>query len=89
MRTTSEPLRKAMYVASQLARAGFRASNDVCTSEVGDTFDFANPSMESPVHNERCTPGSEGGARKPTGESRQGAGRLPYATSKSWPHASQ
>jgi len=21
--------------------------------------------MESPVHNERCTPGSEGGARKP------------------------
>jgi RNA-directed DNA polymerase len=28
--------------------------------------DFAKPSMESPVHNERCTPGSEGGARKPT-----------------------
>ena len=27
---------------------------------------FATPSMESPVHNERCTPGSEGGARKPT-----------------------
>ena len=27
-------------------------------------------SMESPVHNERCTPGSEGGARKPAGESR-------------------
>jgi len=28
--------------------------------------DFATPSMESPVHSERCTPGSEGGARKPT-----------------------
>jgi RNA-directed DNA polymerase len=28
---------------------------------------FAATSMESPVHNERCTPGSEGGARKPTG----------------------
>jgi RNA-directed DNA polymerase len=28
--------------------------------------DFATPSMESPVHNERCTPGSEGGAQKPT-----------------------
>lgn len=28
--------------------------------------DFAATSMESPVHNERCTPGSEGGARKPT-----------------------
>jgi hypothetical protein len=26
--------------------------------------------MESRVHNERCTPGSEGGARKPTGASR-------------------
>ncbi|MDC3956899.1 group II intron reverse transcriptase/maturase [Polyangium jinanense] len=26
---------------------------------------FADPSMESPVHNERCTPGSAGGARKP------------------------
>jgi RNA-directed DNA polymerase len=31
--------------------------------------DFAIPSVESPVHNERCTPGSEGGARKPAGES--------------------
>lgn len=28
--------------------------------------DFAVPSMESPVQSERCTPGSEGGARKPT-----------------------
>ena len=28
--------------------------------------DFAAPSRESPVHNDRCTPGSEGGARKPT-----------------------
>ena len=27
-------------------------------------------SVESPVHNERCTPGSERGARKPAGESR-------------------
>jgi group II intron reverse transcriptase/maturase len=27
---------------------------------------FATTSMESPVHSERCTPGSEGGARKPT-----------------------
>jgi hypothetical protein len=27
---------------------------------------FAVTSMESPVHSERCTPGSEGGARKPT-----------------------
>ena len=32
--------------------------------------------MESRVHNERCTPGSEGGARKPTGESQQGATQL-------------
>jgi group II intron reverse transcriptase/maturase len=31
--------------------------------------DFALTSAESPVHNERCTPGSEGGARKPAGES--------------------
>jgi group II intron reverse transcriptase/maturase len=30
------------------------------------TPDFAKPSTESPVHNERCTPGSEGGARKPS-----------------------
>ena len=34
--------------------------------------------MESPVHNERCTPGLEGGPRKPTGQSRQGAGGPPY-----------
>ncbi len=32
--------------------------------------DFASTSMESPVHSERCTPGSERGARKPAGESR-------------------
>jgi group II intron reverse transcriptase/maturase len=31
---------------------------------------FASTSRESPVHNERCTPGSDGGARKPTGASR-------------------
>ncbi len=31
---------------------------------------FAEPSMESPVRSERRTPGSERGARKPTGESR-------------------
>ncbi len=31
---------------------------------------FAQPFVESPVHNERCTPGSEGGARRPAGESR-------------------
>jgi group II intron reverse transcriptase/maturase len=30
------------------------------------TPDFATTSRESPVHNERCTPGSAGGARKPT-----------------------
>jgi len=29
----------------------------------------ASASMESPVHNERCTPGSDGGARKPAGAS--------------------
>jgi group II intron reverse transcriptase/maturase len=34
------------------------------------TPDFASTSMESPVHSERCTPGSERGARKPTGASR-------------------
>jgi RNA-directed DNA polymerase len=34
------------------------------------TPNFASTSMESPVHNERCTPGSERGARKPTGASR-------------------
>jgi hypothetical protein len=28
--------------------------------------------MESPVHSEKCTPGSVRGARKPVGESRQG-----------------
>ena len=28
---------------------------------------FASTSAESPVHNERCTPGSEGGARRPAG----------------------
>jgi group II intron reverse transcriptase/maturase len=31
---------------------------------------FASTSRESPVHNERCTPGSARGARKPTGASR-------------------
>ena len=31
---------------------------------------FASRMMESPVHNERCTPGSGRGARKPAGESR-------------------
>jgi RNA-directed DNA polymerase len=30
------------------------------------TPDFASTSAESPVQTERCTPGSEGGARKPT-----------------------
>ena len=44
----------------------------------GSPNPLAQSSRESPVHNERCTPGSEGGARKPTGESRQGAGRPPY-----------
>lgn len=34
------------------------------------TPDFASTSRESPVHNERCTPGSAGGARKPAGASR-------------------
>jgi len=33
------------------------------------TPDFANTSLESPVHNKRCTPGLERGARKPAGES--------------------
>jgi len=32
---------------------------------------FARTSMESPVHNERCTPGLERGAQKPTGVSRK------------------
>ncbi|MCU0687846.1 MAG: hypothetical protein MUF34_37320 [Polyangiaceae bacterium] len=32
--------------------------------------DFASTSRENPAHNERCTPGSDGGARKPTGVSR-------------------
>jgi group II intron reverse transcriptase/maturase len=31
---------------------------------------FASTSMESPVHSERCTPGSDGGTRKPAGASR-------------------
>ena len=31
---------------------------------------FASTSAESPVHNERCTPGSEGGVRKPAGANR-------------------
>jgi hypothetical protein len=30
------------------------------------------------VHNERCTPGSEGGGRKPASASWKGAGRPPY-----------
>jgi group II intron reverse transcriptase/maturase len=36
------------------------------------TPEFALPctSVESPVHNERCTPGSEGGTRKPAGTTR-------------------
>ncbi|MCU1282404.1 MAG: RNA-directed polymerase (reverse transcriptase) [bacterium] len=33
---------------------------------------FASPSTESPVHNERCTPGSVGGARKPARASERG-----------------
>ncbi len=35
------------------------------------TPDFASTSMESPVQNESCTPGSEGGAQKPAGASRK------------------
>src|ERR1041384_5081639 len=35
-----------------------------------------NPSMESPVHNERCTPGSGRGARRPTASTQHGAARL-------------
>jgi retron-type reverse transcriptase len=31
---------------------------------------FASTSMESPVHNERCTPGLERGTQKPPGASR-------------------
>jgi RNA-directed DNA polymerase len=38
-----------------------------CTPPV----DFASSSMESPVHNERCTPGLGRGAQKPPGASRE------------------
>jgi len=43
----------------------------VCQFKLGWTRPpiFANPSMESPVRNERRTPGSKGGTRKPAGES--------------------
>ncbi len=40
------------------------------------TPDFVSTPTESPVHNERCTPGSAGGARKPPGAS-QGRRRAP------------
>ena len=67
-----------------------------CSSPAGlasDPTGWARPArrssrsiMESRVHNERCMPGSEGGARKPAGESRQGAERPPYATTISSRH---
>ncbi len=106
MRTTSAPLREAMYVATQLdtswlqveQRRLYERSRDnpayvfqklwgfvtdprnlrVAIARVahnkgartagvdGLPPKFAMPSMESPVLNERSTPGSEGGARKPT-----------------------
>ena len=68
MRTAARPLGKAMYVASQsdkdwlqsVQRKLYTRSKNPC---------FAYASMESPVHNERCTPGSGKGTRKPPGAS--------------------
>jgi hypothetical protein len=69
MRVTSKPQGKAMYVATSSNRSWLLIEHGSCMREVAIS-DFASTSMESPVHNERCTPGSERGARKPTGASR-------------------
>jgi hypothetical protein len=59
------------------------------TDWVGNDLLSSRVIMESRVHHERCMPGSEGGARKPAGESRQRAGRPPYGTRTSCLQASQ
>ena len=96
MGTASKPLGKAMYVAPKPEWDWLLNEQRKLYARSEETTGWPRPAglssrsiMESRVHNERCTPGSEGGARKPTGESRQGAGRPPYATSTSWPQASQ
>jgi hypothetical protein len=89
MGTASRPPGKAMYVAPRPDWDWLRIEQRKLYTR-SDPTGWLRPAglsslsiMESRVHNERCTPGSEGGARKPTGVSRQGAGRLPYPTRNS------
>jgi len=69
--TASKPQGKAMYVATSSDKDWLLSKQQKPYARSYDkTPDFASTSMESPVHSERCTPGSERGARKPIGASR-------------------
>ena len=67
MSAAKAPPGKAMYVAAQADVAWLRNEQQKLHTRSMKSPFFAGTSMESPVHNERCTPGSGGGARKPAG----------------------
>ena len=64
MSTPSKPRGKAMYVATKTDRDWLLNEQQkvYARSFELDPPSFAVKSMESPVHNERCTPGSGTGA---------------------------
>ena len=71
MGTPSMPLGKAMYVAPRSDWDWLRIEQRKLYARSEANAGLSSRSiMESRVHNERCMPGSEGGARKPTGENR-------------------
>ena len=75
MSATAKPQGKTTYVASESDRTWplnvQRALHAQSREVLNYPTSLALTSAESPVHNERCTPGSDGGARKPPGASRK------------------
>ena len=73
MSATSKPQGKAMYMAPKLDKSWLlNVQKKLYAQSLGGKGHPALRSqMESPVHNERCTPGSERGARRPLGVSRE------------------
>jgi hypothetical protein len=67
MSTNSKPQGKAMYVASQLDKSWLTSEQRKLYLRSWETPDFAATSMESPVRNERRTPGSEEGPPETAG----------------------
>ena len=71
---------RKLYTRSEQVDHAFRKMWDLIIDlnlRIADPADGLLPAgissrfiMESRVHNERCMPGSEGGARRPAGESR-------------------